>query len=201
MPSIDPGVQTGMLLGYARESTGAPPLESQIDDLVANGVTAARVYSDRTSADSPTGPRAGLAALLDYARSGDTVVVIGIDRLGRSAREVLATLRHLSDRTIGVHALRERLSTRDDAGATLVGVLTSLAVVNDEAAQGQPRKQSHPSRHGRGTLGRPRALTNEQIELAQRLRDRGDPVPTIAATLGVSRATLYRTLAEKRTAQ
>src|SRR5262245_47982779 len=34
----------------------------------------------------------GLAALLDYAREGDAIVVIGIDRLGRNAAEVMTTI-------------------------------------------------------------------------------------------------------------
>lgn len=202
MTSTPPALDAGMLLGYARECTGSstvrsPSLESQINDLIETGVEAARVYSDHTRPDTPGAPRPGLDALLDYARRGDTVVVVGVDRLGRTAREVLATVRDLVDRDIGVRALREGLTTTDDSGATLVGVLASLAVVNDEAGTAQ-RTQIRSPGHG-GSLGRPRALSDDQVELAHRMRVNGDPVPTIAATLGVSRATLYRTLAEKRT--
>lgn len=197
MVSTDPAVHTGMLLGYARESTESPSLESQIDAVIACGVAQKRVYSDPAGTEKD-GHRPGLDALLDYARAGDTVVVVGIDRLGRTAHEVLATVRILTDRGIGVRAIRENLTTDDDTGATLVGVLSSLAVVNDEAARSQQRTRTR-SRHGGSSLGRPRALTSEQVALAHRMRDNGDPVPTIAEALGVSRATLYRTLAEKRT--
>jgi DNA invertase Pin-like site-specific DNA recombinase len=54
------------------------------------------------------------------------------------------------------------------------------------------------ARKSRGLpIGRRRALTGDQIELAERMRASGEPVPVIAETLGVSRTTLYRTLAER----
>ncbi len=46
----------------------------------AAGVDAARVYSDKLSGMSTREQRPGLAALLDYAREGDAIVVVGIDR-------------------------------------------------------------------------------------------------------------------------
>ncbi|MGV9671123.1 MULTISPECIES: recombinase family protein [unclassified Gordonia (in: high G+C Gram-positive bacteria)] len=203
MTSIGPSAPAGMMLGYARAGTDASSadstLESQIDALVEGGVPPARVYTDQTRAGAPDAPRPGFDALLDYARAGDTVVVIGIDRLGRTTPEVLSTLRLLAARELGVRALRERLTTADDAGAMIVGVLASLAVVDEEAHAARGRARIRAPGHGGPSLGRPRVLTDDQVELAKRMRAKGDPVPTIAATLGVSRATLYRTLAEKRT--
>lgn len=52
--------------------------------------------------------------------------------------------------------------------------------------------------HGaRPFIGRPRALSADQIALAERMRASGEPVPLIAETLDVSRATVYRVLAEQ----
>jgi len=53
----------------------------------------------------------GLAALLDYAREGDAIVVDGIDRLGRSAAEVMTTTRQLGERGIVLRSLREGIDT------------------------------------------------------------------------------------------
>ena len=55
-----------------------------------------RVYSDKLSGTSTREQRAGLAALLDYAREGDAIVVIGIDRLGRNAAEVMTRFANLA---------------------------------------------------------------------------------------------------------
>jgi len=77
---------TGVQLGYARVSTGHQCLDQQLDALTAAGVEPKRVYSDKLSGTSTREQRPSLAALLDYAREGDAVVVVGIDRLGRNPR-------------------------------------------------------------------------------------------------------------------
>ncbi|MAU84947.1 MULTISPECIES: recombinase family protein [Gordonia] len=188
-----------MLLGYARAGTAAHTLESQIDALTDAGVEPARIYSDVFAAITRMQRRPGFTALLDYARPGDITVVVGIDRLGRSAPEVMATARDLTERQIGLRSLREGLDTDDPAGAMIVGVLASLAELDEELRP--DRAPTVSSRRNRGpSVGRPRALGDDQIAVAERMRAEGQPMPTIAAALGVSRATLYRTLAERRSA-
>src|SRR3954451_3083511 len=91
---------TGTQLGYARVSTAHQSLDQQMDALTAAGVDAARVYTDKLSGTSTRQQRPGLAALLDYARKGDAIVVVGIDRLGRNAAEVMTTIRELGERGI-----------------------------------------------------------------------------------------------------
>lgn len=60
-------------------STGHQSLDQQVDALIAAGVDGERVYSDKLSGTSTREQRPGLAALLDYARKGDAIVVVGID--------------------------------------------------------------------------------------------------------------------------
>src|SRR4051812_41193685 len=91
---------SGTQLGYARVSTGPQSLDQQVDALTAAGVDATRVYTDKLSGTSTREQRPGLAALLDYARPGDAIVVVGIDRLGRNAAEVMTTIRELGERGI-----------------------------------------------------------------------------------------------------
>lgn len=185
-----------MLLGYASTSGGTRTLESQIDALTAAGIDPARIYSDGDVATVQRRP--GWTALLDYARPGDTVVVLGIDRLGRTTPEVLATARDVSERHIELRSLREGIDTADSAGAMIVGVLASLAELAAEC--GKPGRTGTAASRPDNTssVGRPRALDDGQVAVAERMRTEGRSVPTIAAVLGVSRATLYRTLAERR---
>jgi DNA invertase Pin-like site-specific DNA recombinase len=60
------------------------------------------------------------------------------------------------------------------------------------------RERSAAARHAaaaRGKqTGRPRALSNEQVQLARRMSEAGDSISTISRTFGVSRATVYRSL-------
>lgn len=188
--------QTGQLLGYVRVSTGHQSLDQQHDALVEAGVDPARVYEDTLSGTSTKEQRKGLSQLLDYARPGDTIVVVGIDRLGRNAAEVMTTIRDLGQRQIVLRSLREGIDSSNATGRMIAGVLASLAELELEL-QRERRAAARSARKSRGlSIGRPKALSDSQIRQAQQLRASGEPVPEIAATLGVSRATLYRALAE-----
>ncbi len=190
---------TGQLLGYARVSTGHQSLDAQTDALTAAGVDPARVYSDKLTGTSTKEQRAGLAAVLDYAREGDTIVVVGIDRLGRNAAEVMLTIRDLGERAITLRSLREGIDTSNATGRMIAGVLASLAELELEL-QRERRAASRAARKARDMpIGRPKKLDADKAALARRMRDSGEPVPTIAETLDVSRATLYRYLASDAT--
>jgi DNA invertase Pin-like site-specific DNA recombinase len=190
--SPGPGAQ----LGYARVSTGHQSLDQQLDALTAAGVNPARIYQDKLSGASRREQRPGLAALLDYARPGDAIVVVGIDRLGRNCAEVMTTVRELRDRDIVLRSLREGIDTSNATGRMVAGVLASLAELELELGR-ERRAAAREARRARGqAIGRPRALDEKKTALAQRMHASGESASTIASALGVSRATVYRVLAE-----
>ncbi|MGA7132522.1 MAG: recombinase family protein [Mycobacterium sp.] len=187
---------TGTQLGYARVSTAHQSLDQQMDALTGAGVDASRVYTDKLSGTSTRQQRPGLAALLDYARQGDAIVVVGIDRLGRNAAEVMTTIRDLGERGIVLRSLREGIDTSNASGRMVAGVLASLAELELELGR-ERRSAAREARRARGqAIGRPKALDDAKAALAQRMHASGESAPTIAATLGVSRATVYRVLAD-----
>ncbi|SPM33095.1 Site-specific DNA recombinase related to the DNA invertase Pin [Mycobacterium rhizamassiliense] len=184
----------GTQLGYARVSTGHQSLDQQVDALAAVGVEPGRIYSDKLSGTSTREQRPGLAALLDYARQGDAIVVVGVDRLGRNAAEVMSTIRELGERGIVLRSLREGIDTSNATGRMIAGVLASLAELELELGR-ERRTAAREARKARGQhVGRPKALDASKAALAQRMHDSGESAITIAATLGVSRATIYRIL-------
>jgi DNA invertase Pin-like site-specific DNA recombinase len=186
---------TGTQLGYARVSTTHQSLDQQMDALTAAGVDGARVYTDKLSGISKREQRPGLAALLDYARQGDAIVVVGIDRLGRNAAEVMMTIRDLGERGIVLRSLREGIDTSNASGRMVAGVLASLAELELELGK-ERRTAARDARRARGqSIGRPKALDRSKVALAQRMHASGESASTIASTLGVSRATVYRVLA------
>lgn len=186
----------GQMLGYARVSTGHQSLEAQIDALAASGIEVARMFSDKLSGTSRREERPGLTALMDYARPGDTIVVIGIDRLGRNAAEVMTTIRELGERDIVLRSIREGIDTSNATGRMIAGVLASLAELELEFGK-ERRAASRQARKERGLpIGRPKVLNADQLRQARSLRTAGEPVERIAKSLGVGRATMYRALAD-----
>lgn len=186
---------TGVQLGYARVSTEHQSLDQQLDALLTAGVGEERIYTDKLSGASTREQRPGLAALLDYARPGDAIVVVGIDRLGRNAAEVMATIRDLGERGIVLRSIREGIDTTTAAGRMVAGVLASLAELELELGR-ERRAAAREARRARGqSVGRPKALDESKIALAKRMHASGEPASTIASALGVSRATIYRVLA------
>jgi len=188
-------VATGTQLGYARVSTGHQSLDQQVDALTGAGVDANRVYSDKLSGMSTREQRPGLAALLDYAREVDAIVVVGIDRLGRNAAEVMTTIRELGEHGIVLRSLREGIDTSNATGRMVAGVLASLAELELELGR-ERRSAAREARRARGQhIGRPKALDKSKASLAQRMHTSGESASTIATALGVNRATVYRVLA------
>jgi DNA invertase Pin-like site-specific DNA recombinase len=134
---------------------------------------------------------------LDYARPGDAIVVVGIDRLGRNAAEVMVTIRELGERNIVLRSLREGIDTSNAMGRMVAGVLASLAELELELGR-QRRTAAREARRARGQhIGRPKVLDEKKAALAQRMHASGESASTIAATLAVSRATVYRVLAKR----
>jgi DNA invertase Pin-like site-specific DNA recombinase len=131
--------------------------------------------------------------LLDYAREGDAIVVVGIDRLGHNAAQVMTTVRDLAERGIVLRSLRESIDASNATGRMVAGVLANLA----ELELGRERRAAaRDARRARGqSIGRPKALDKSKAALAQRMHASGEPASTIATALGVSRATVYRVLA------
>lgn len=183
------------LLGYARVSTQRQSLDQQLDALTTAGVDPDRVYVDKMS--GARDDREGLAALLAYARPGDTVVVIALDRLGRSLSHIVRTVADLTERGIVLRSLRESIDTSTSVGNMLVGIFGALAEYErnliNERAQSARDAASARGKH----IGRPRALTDDQAAMARRMRQAGESVEDIRRALGVGRSTLYRLLADE----
>jgi DNA invertase Pin-like site-specific DNA recombinase len=114
------------MLGYATASAVGQNLEGQLAALSAEGVDPRRVFTDKLS-ESAERARGGLYALLSYAKSGDTVIVVALDRLGRTTTEVTRTIADLTDRGLRLRALREGLDTGTSTGRIVAGILRSLA--------------------------------------------------------------------------
>lgn len=183
---------TQTIVGYARVSTAAQSLDQQHDALTAAG--ADRVFSDTMS--GARDDRAGLAELLAYVREGDAVVVVALDRLGRSLSGILRTIETLTQRGIVLRSLRESIDTSTSVGRMLVGIFGSLAEYERTLIAERATAAREAARaRGRHT-GRPRALDADQARQLRALHEGGESVTDLARSFRVSRATAYRALAD-----
>ena len=73
-----------MKIGYARVSTGLQNLDLQEDSL--NKLGCEKIFTDHMSGSKSNRP--GLEMAIDFVRSGDTLVVWRLDRLGRNMGSV-----------------------------------------------------------------------------------------------------------------
>lgn len=179
-------------LGYARVSTGRQTLDQQIDALVAAGVDPSRIYSDKMSGARDDRP--GLNTLLGYAREGDVVTVVALDRLGRSLASMIRTINHLQSRGIELRSLREGLDFTTPTGKMMAAIFGALAEYERELIRERAAAARDAARARGRQVGRPPALTPEQVECVRQMHAGGGSIPVIAETFKVSRATIYRAL-------
>jgi DNA invertase Pin-like site-specific DNA recombinase len=101
-----------MRFGYTRVSTVAQTLHQQHDALKATGVS--KIFSDTMSGARDDRP--GLAALMEYVRAGDTVVVWKLDRLGRNTLHILETVKALTDHGVTLISTTDGIDSSTAAG-------------------------------------------------------------------------------------
>src|SRR5688500_442288 len=184
-----------MLIGYARISTVDQTLALQQDALTAAGCE--QLYTDTVSGSVTERP--GLAQALSHLRAGDTLVVWRLDRLGRSLSHLIETVRELHALGIGFRSLQEQIDTTTSGGKLVFHVFGALA----EFERDLIRERTHAglaAARARGRLfGRPKVLTPQQVKQLRSLaQDDRNTVAEICQTLGISKATYYRYLPDKK---
>ncbi|MFE5596383.1 recombinase family protein [Streptomyces sp. NPDC056549] len=188
-----PAVGTGDLVGYARVSAKGQLLDRQIRALTDAGCS--RIFSDKKSGKNAE--REELWKALDYLRPGDTLVVPSLDRLGRSIQDLIAIVSGLRKRSVGFTSLHEALDTTTPGGRLVFHVFAALAeFIRELIVQGT--NEGLDAARARGArLGRPPAMTPEQVRHARDLLTRPEnTVTSIAKLLGVSRNTIYNYVPE-----
>ena len=175
-------------LGYARVSTPDQDITGQLLRLADAG--ASRSYQDVVSGRILERP--GLASLLSYARAGDTLVVVRLDRLGRSLRELLGLVDRLKDRDVALVSLEERIDTSSAAGELVFHVFGAIAQFERRLIAERTRDGLRAAR-AEGPAA-PRS-TARRLDAALTLVRSGLSPSRAARQVGLGRSTLYREIA------
>ena len=183
------------LLGYTRVSTVNQDAQLQLDALVDSGVQKRDVFADVTSGSRTAIERPGMKRLLDYAESGDTVVVWRIDRLGRSLIDVLNPVNLLRDKGVKIQSLSDGIDPETTSGRLMLGMLATLAEYERELITERVNAGIAAARQNGTRFGRPPvdpAVITEKLDIARDARAKGRTAEEAAQLVGWSRATLYR---------
>jgi DNA invertase Pin-like site-specific DNA recombinase len=187
----------GMLIGYARVSTIDQNLALQRNALTEAGC--GKIFTEQMS--GAVADRPALHDALEFARSGDTLVVWKLDRLARSMKQLIETIEKLRIRNIGFRSLTEALDTTTAQGLLVFHMFSALAEFERSLIRERTRAGLAAARRIGRTGGRPKKLTEDDLEAARALLANPDiGVTQIAHRLGVSPATLYRYIPSARTA-
>lgn len=178
----------GRVVGYARVSTGRQETAAQAPALRAAGAT--EVVEEVVSGAAAALPLRD--ALIAELAEGDTLVVAAVDRLGRSAVDVLTIAEELAARGVRLRLLREGVDTGTPTGVMVLTVMAGMAQLERALIQERTRAGLAAARRRGARLGRPAALTAEGLQAVAAMRDAGATVAETAAALGVSRSVIDR---------
>ena len=202
--------------GYIRTSrqriqgtAGSDP-EAQAHQLRQEGVPEANIYRDvGVSGGTGTNSRAGWRALNAQMVSGDILVVVAIDRIGRRWMDTVNAVRDLRTREVRIRSLAQSEATwvtylaaePDTAEAVIGDILTTfMAWAAEQELQAVSRRTKAGLERARAegkTLGPPPRVDDDQVEDMARLRREGQSFRSIGRIFGVSRTTVQRRLQEQ----
>ncbi|MCA8007263.1 recombinase family protein [Burkholderia cenocepacia] len=180
---------------YARVSTSDQTTANQLREIEAAGfsVDKRRVVSESISGSVSAGQRPGFAKLLDRMEEGDVLIVTKLDRLGRNAMDVRATVEGLAERGIRVHCLAlGGVDLTSAAGRMTMQVLNAVAEFERDLLIERTHAGIARAKAEGKAMGRPSALSDEQRAVVLRELDAGASVAALARRFGTSRQTIMR---------
>jgi len=188
------------LIGYARVSTQDQNLHLQKDALTKAGCE--KIYTDTISGS--TQERKGLDEALNFLRSGDTLVVWKLDRLGRTMKHLIDTVTQLKNKGIGFKSLTEDIDTTTPGGKLIFHVFGSLAEFERDLIRERTQAGLLAARARGRNGGRPKSQLADEKKLAMAQKmytDKTIPVKDILTNLGIKKTTFYKYLKVKESSR
>lgn len=188
-----------MLIGYMRvsKSDGTQVFDLQRDALLAAGVNDKNIYEDMASGKKDDRP--GMSACLKALRTGDTLVVWKLDRMGRDLRHLVNVVYDLTSKEIGLKVLTGHgasIDTTTPSGKLIFGIFAALAEFERELISERTRAGLASARARGRKGGAPYRMTPAKVRLAMAAMGKPETkVAQLCTELGITRQTLYRHVA------
>jgi len=190
-----------MLVGYARVSTENQNLDKQIDILIKNGVNKRNIYFEKITGTKKDRPE--LIKMLKELEVGDILIVQDITRLSRSTKDLLATVETIKAKGCFIKSIEDSwldTSKGNDDPQTqfLLTVMSGLSQLETDLISRRTKESLAASRK-RGIFGGRPKMDNKKIDRAIKLYEaKSFTVAEISQETGVSKATLYRYLKDRK---
>ena len=180
---------------YCRVSTSDQTTANQLQEIESQGfsVEPKRVVMETISGSVAAMERPGFSKLIDRMEEGDVLIVTKLDRLGRNAMDVRATVERLAASGVKVHCLAlGGVDLTSAAGKMTMGVIAAVSEFErDLLIERTQAGLSRAKAQGR-SLGRPAALSQEQQTQALKMRSEGMSLGSLAKHFNVSRSAIQR---------
>ena len=183
------------VFAYCRVSTQDQTTENQVLEIANAGfsVTPRRTVTETISGSVPASERKGFGQLINKLEAGDVLVVTKLDRLGRNAMDVRATVEALTGMGVRVHCLAlGGVDLTSPAGKMTMGVIAAVAEFERDLLVERTQSGLARAKASGTALGRPKAL---DLEMASQVLDKltaGDSVASVARAFKTSRQTVMR---------
>lgn len=177
------------MYGYARVSSLSQSTEVQVSRLKAVGCDVVR--EEAASGRSRAG-RTELQTILEFIRAGDALVVVKLDRLGRSTRDVLNLVHELESKGAALRVLEPEIDTSRPEGRIILTTLSMVAEMELTFIKERQRAGIAAAKAKGIYKGRKRSIDRQTL---YQLCKEGIGATEIARRLGISRASVYKVLA------
>ena len=180
-----------MKFGYARVSKNDQSLDIQIQKLKAVGC--GEIFQEKVSGVKDD--RKELNLLISKLRSGDTVCVVRLDRLGRRMLKLVTLINEFKEKQVNFVALENNIDTTTPLGMVLFSMCAAFSEM-ERALIIERVKAGVDAAHAKGRKGgRPRALTSAKKELLASFRANDTfSVTQICEMVGITRSVYYRAI-------
>jgi len=189
--------------GYGRVSTKEQTTENQRRDIEASGYKVDYWFVDEgVSGKVPALQRPQFARMLGQIRDGEVLVVTKLDRLGRDAQDVGASIKMLAARGIEVIVLQlGKLDLTSAAGKLMLTMLAAVAEMERDLLVERTQSGLARAKAEGKTLGRPTSTTAEQRMAMLRQHRAGESISALSRAYGISRASVMRIVKPEKPAE